>query len=61
MSAEASPELFDKIVNLTKRRIDVHTQPTGGSYGSVKHYPTGSTLSPLAFSDIQVRVDDLLA
>lgn len=49
------------IVNLVHRRLEVHRDPTSeGKYRDVRAYTPEETVSPLALSDTQIRVADLL-
>jgi len=48
------------IVNLPARQIEVYREPRPNGYRTVTHYAPGETLSPLAFPDAIVNVDDIL-
>ncbi|MBP6015127.1 MAG: Uma2 family endonuclease [Candidatus Promineofilum sp.] len=48
------------IVNLKARRIEVYREPRPDGYRTVTHYAPGETLSPLAFADVVVNVDEIL-
>lgn len=48
------------IVNLPARQIEVYREPRSNGYRTVTHYWPGETLSPLAFPDATVNVDDIL-
>lgn len=47
------------IVNVEAECIEVHTEPIAGRYRRVTKYGAGKTVSPAAFPDITVAVDDL--
>lgn len=48
------------IINLPARQIEVYREPRPNGYRTVTHYAPGETLSPLAFPDITLNVDDIL-
>ena len=48
------------LVDLTAERIEIFREPSGGRYGSVVRMDRGANLSPLAFPDLALVVDDLL-
>ena len=57
--AEAGiPEVW--IVDLTQERIQVHRDPHRRRYQHVMVFARGPVLTPLAFSDLRVPVEDLL-
>jgi Uma2 family endonuclease len=57
--AEAAvPEYW--IVNLGERVVEVHRRPAEGGYGDVARAAAGEALSPHAFPDLTIRVDELL-
>lgn len=47
-------------VNLTENRIEVYREPRPDGYRTMTRYAPGETLSPLAFADIALKVDDIL-
>ena len=57
--AEAGvPEVW--IVNLPERRIEVYRAPAGREYTDRRVYARGEAISPLAFPDISIRVEEVL-
>ncbi len=48
------------IVNLPGRQIEVYREPRPNGYRTVTHYAQGETLSPLAFADVSLRVDEIV-
>ena len=54
----AIPEVW--IANLRDDRIEAHTEPTPQGYRSTRIYNRGDTLSPTAFPDFQISVDDII-
>ena len=48
------------LVNLVDRSIEVYRDPSPDGYRSVVSVGPGGTVSPLAFPDIVLRVDDML-
>ncbi len=48
------------LVNLVDRRIEIYRDPSPDGYGSVVAIGPGGTVSPLAFPDIVLRVEDIL-
>ena len=48
------------IADLETERIEVHREPEGESYARRFLAGRGDTISPLAFPDFEVRVEDLL-
>ena len=49
------------IVDVQGRELEVHTRPSGSGYGSVRTFCRGQSLSPLAFPDLRVAVDEVFA
>ena len=49
------------IVDVQGREIEVHTNPSGSRYGTVRTFGRGESLSPLAFPDLRVAVDEVFA
>ena len=52
------PEVW--LVDLTRDRIDVYRDPSGMAFGSEIPYGRGEAISPQAFPDLQVRVEDII-
>jgi Uma2 family endonuclease len=52
------PELW--IVELNCNRITRHLDPTPSGYGTTRVYRRGESLSPLAFPNLVIAVDDIL-
>ena len=52
------PELW--IVELNRDRVTRHLDPTPRGYSTTRVFRRGETLSPLAFPDLVVTVDDIL-
>lgn len=48
------------IVDLQKGFVEVWREPDDAGYESIMRYGPGASISPLAFSDVSIRVDDLL-
>ena len=48
------------IINLPKRVIEVYSEPRPDGYRTVTRYAPGETLSPLAFADVVLNVEDVL-
>ncbi len=48
------------LVNLRADAIEVHREPTNAGYGDVRVLRRGERLSPLAFPDLTLTVDELL-
>jgi Uma2 family endonuclease len=48
------------IVNLPGRQIEVYREPRPNGYRTVTHYAPGETLSPLAFADVNLSVDEIV-
>ena len=48
------------IVNLPERCIEVYTAPEGNAYACVERYEPGQAIRLGAFSDVEVRVSDVL-
>jgi Uma2 family endonuclease len=47
------------VVNVAGRIIERHSEPTDGTYARVTPFRSGETVSPLAFPDVVVRVDEV--
>lgn len=56
--AAGIPEYW--IVNLPARQIEVFRDPLNSGYRMTIRYAPGETLSPLAFPDVMLAVDDVL-
>jgi Uma2 family endonuclease len=48
------------VVNLVQRVVEVYTDAAAGQYTERVHVKPGSTVSPRAFPDVVIAVDDLL-
>ena len=48
------------IVNLPERQIEVYREPRADGYRTVTRYASGETLSPLAFPDVALLVEEVL-
>jgi len=48
------------LLDLTAERIEMFREPGSGRYGNVARLDRGAALSPLAFPDLTLVVDDLL-
>lgn len=48
------------IVNLPGQQIEVYREPRPDGYRTVTYYAPGEILSPLAFPDLNLSVDDIL-
>ncbi len=48
------------IVNLEAELIEVYRHPSSNGYESIQQFRPGETITPLAFSDIVIRVDEIL-
>lgn len=58
--AEAGvPEYW--VVDLDGRGVEIHRHPSGGRFGYTERVGIGATLSPLAFPDLRITVDSILA
>lgn len=47
------------VVNLEKRQIETYLDPEGEEYRSIRNFPGGTSVSPSAFDDIKVSIDQL--
>lgn len=47
------------IINLKKRQIEVYRDPQPEGYRTITHHAPGETLSPLAFPDVTLKVDEM--
>ena len=57
-AAAGIPEVW--IAGLRAREVTVHTDPTGFRYTTVRTYQSGESISPSAFSDVSLAIDDFL-
>jgi Uma2 family endonuclease len=48
------------LIDLAKSRIKVYSEPRPDGYRTVTRYTPGEMLSPLAFADVTLNVDDIL-
>ncbi len=48
------------IVDIEVKIIEVYRQPSANGYESIQQFRCGETISPLAFPDIVISVDDIL-
>ena len=48
------------IINLQKRQIEVYREPQSEGYRTTTRYAPGEMLSPLAFPDINLKVDEII-
>ena len=53
----AVPEYW--VVNLGNRIIERHSEPAGGAYTRLTPCRSGETVAPLAFRDVELRVDEV--
>jgi Uma2 family endonuclease len=49
------------IANVQDALIEVHTNPSGSSYGLVRRFGRDESLSPRAFPDLSVPVDEIFS
>jgi Uma2 family endonuclease len=54
----AIPEYW--LGDLNQRRLFIYTDPTSDGYASVRVAQLGETVSPLAFPDVQIPVDEIV-
>ena len=57
-AAAGIPEVW--IANLRAREVIAHTNPSGSEYTSVRTYRPGESISPEAFPDVSLAVDDFM-
>ena len=57
-AAAGIPEVW--IANLRAREVTAHTNPSGSEYTSVRTYRSGESISPEAFPDVSLAVDDFM-
>ncbi len=48
------------LVNIPERVVEVYTDPTDGVYRSVRVFGPGDAISPMAFPDISLSVDQII-
>ena len=56
--AAGIPEVW--IAGLRAREVTAHTDPTGSRYTTVRTYQSGESISPRAFPDVSLAIDDFL-
>ena len=47
------------VVNLTDRVVERHSDPVGGTYARLTPFRSGEAVAPLAFPDVELRVDEV--
>lgn len=52
------PEVW--IANLQDDRVEAHTEPTPQGYRATRIYQPGDTISPTAFPDLKIAVNDII-
>ena len=57
-AAAGIPEVW--IANLRAREVTVYADPSGSEYGTVATHRSGDNISPRAFPDVAVAVDDFM-
>ena len=57
-AAASIPEVW--IANLRAREVTAHANPAGSEYTSVRTYRSGDSISPGAFPDVSLAVDDFM-
>ena len=57
-AAAGIPEAW--IVNRPDRRIESYADPTGDAYATVRYYEPGESISPQAFPDVVLQVDQII-
>lgn len=48
------------IVNLEARLVEIYREPTDRGYASIQEFRPGENISPLAFPDLGISVDEIL-
>ncbi len=48
------------LVDLTENRVEVYRTPAQGAFGEHRSFARGDILSPLAFPDLRIRVEDII-
>jgi Uma2 family endonuclease len=57
-AAAGIPEVW--IANLRVQEVAVHTAPSGSEYGTVSTYRAGDSISPRAFPDVTLAVEEFM-
>ena len=57
-AAAGIPEVW--IASRRDRRIESYSDPTGDAYAAVRHYGAGESISPQAFPDVVLQVDQII-
>ena len=57
-AAAGIPEVW--VANLRVREVTVHTHPSGSEYATVNTYRPGDSISPRAFPDVVLAVDEFM-
>ena len=57
-AAAGIPEVW--IANLRTREVTIHTNPAGNQYANARTYRPGETVSPQAFPDVILAVNDFM-
>ena len=57
-AAAGIPEVW--IVNRPDRRIEFYADPAGDEYATVRYYGAGESISPQAFPDVVLQVDQII-
>ena len=57
-AAAGIPEVW--IANLRAREVTAHANPSGSEYTTVRTYRSGESISPGAFPDVSLAVDDFM-
>ena len=57
-AAAGIPEVW--IANLRAREVTAHSSPAGSEYTSVRTYRSGDSISPGAFPDVVLAIDDFM-
>ena len=57
-AAAGIPEVW--IANLRTREVTIHTNPAGSRYANARTYRPGETVSPQAFPDVVLAVNDFM-
>ena len=58
-AAAGIPEYW--IVDVQNETVEVYRDPAGSSFASVRQYRRGESLSPSAFPDLRIAVDEIFA
>ena len=57
-AAAGIPEVW--IASRRDRRIESYTDPAGDAYATVRYYEPGESISPQAFPDVVLQVDQII-